>query len=434
MMNKKSETTRRDFMKNAAVLASAAVAGAAVPRNVRAAGSDIIRIGMIGCGSRCTGAAVEALTADPGTRLVAMCDVIPDRIQEKRKRLTQQFQDRIAVDDDHCFAGLGGYRHVIEASDVVLIACAAKFHPWYALQALEAGKHVFVEKPHGIDPLGIQTLKKAAALAEEKKLCLVSGLQSRYHSGYAETIQRIYDGDIGEIISFEENFLRAPYAVTQREPWMSELQWQCSTQYHFTWLSGDDVPQSLVHNLDRVSWVMHDVPPLKCHGLGGRSTMTDHIYGTVFDHHSVVYEYENGVKVFAFCRTTDNCFNDNSSIVYGTKGKASLLGTEIWGDKAWKWKGSCNPYQVEHDVLFRAIRSGEPVNNGAYMAQSTLMGIMGQISCYTGEEIYWDKISQSDFSFGPRPEACNDDMEPPVLPGEDGSYPTFRPGITKLLG
>lgn len=427
-------TTRRDFLKNSALLASAAVAGSSgIARNAYAAGSDIIKVGMIGCGGRCTGAAVEALTADPGVRLVAMCDILDERIKAKRERLKQQFKDRIMVDDDHCFAGFDGYKHVIESADVVLIANAAKFHPFHALQALKAGKHVFVEKPHGIDPLGMKVLKQAVDLAKEKGLCLVSGLQSRYHTGYAETVQRIHDGAIGAIITIEENFLRPPYVITQREPWMSELVWQCSTQYHFNWLSGDDVPQSLVHNLDRSSWVMHDTAPAKCHGLGGRSSMTDHIYGNVFDHHSVVYEYDNGVKIYAFCRTTDGCYNNTSSIIAGSKGKASILSCEIWGENAWKWDGNCNPYQIEHDVLFGAIRKGEPVNNGEYMARSTMMGIMGQASCYTGEEITWEQINKSEFSYGPKPEECHDDMEPPVLPCENGSYPVYKPGFTRLL-
>ena len=427
-------TTRRDFLKNSAILASAAVAGSgSIARNAYAAGSDIIKVGMIGCGGRCTGAAGEALTADPGARLVAMCDILDVRIKTKRERLKQQFKDQVMVDDDHCFPGFDGYKHVIEASDVVLIANAAKFHPFHALQALKAGKHVFVEKPHGIDPLGIKVLKQAIALAKEKGLCLVSGLQSRYHTGYQETVKRIHDGAIGDVITIEENFLRPPYVITQREPWMSELVWQCSTQYHFNWLSGDDVPQSLVHNLDRSSWVMHDTAPAKCHGLGGRSSMTDPIYGNVFDHHSVVYEYDNGVKIYAFCRTTEGCFNNTSSIIHGSKGKASILSCEIWGENAWKWKKDCNPYQIEHDVLFGAIRKGEPVNNGEYMSRSTMMGIMGQASCYTGEEITWDKINASEFSYGPKPEDCHDGMEPPALPGEDGSYPVYKPGFTRLL-
>ena len=431
---KRQGATRRDFLKNSAILASAAVAGSGgIARNAYAAGSDIIKVGMIGCGGRCTGAAVQALNADPGVRLVAMCDILDERIKAKRERLKQQFKDRIMVDDDHCFPGFDGYKHVIESSDVVLIANAAKFHPFHTLQALKAGKHVFVEKPHGIDPLGIKVLNQAVALAKKKGLCLVSGLQSRYHTGYQETVKRIHDGAIGDVISIEENFLRPPYVITQREPWMSELVWQCSTQYHFNWLSGDDVPQSLVHNLDRSSWVMHDTAPAKCHGLGGRSTMTAPIYGNVFDHHSVVYEYDNGVKIYAFCRTTDGCYNNTSSIIYGSKGKASILSCEIWGENAWKWKDNCDPYQIEHDVLFGAIRKDEPVNNGEYMARSTMMGIMGQASCYTGEEIIWDKINASEFSYGPKPEDCHDDMEPPVLPGKNGSYPVYKPGITRLL-
>lgn len=423
--------TRRDFLKTSAALAAASVPG--IARNAFAAGSDVIRVGMIGCGPRCTGAAAEALTADPGARVVAMCDIIRDRILAKRDRLKQQFKDRIAVDDDHCFTGFDGYKHVIEASDVVLIANAAKFHPLHVMTALQAGRHVFVEKPHAIDPAGIKLLNRAVQVAREKGLCLASGLQSRHHSGYAETVRRIHEGAIGDIVSIEENFLRAPYQITPREPWMSEVEWQCSTQYHFNWLSGDDVPQSLVHNLDRSSWVLGDAAPVKCHGLAGRSSMTDHIYGNVFDHHSVVYEMENGVRVYAFCRTTEGCHNDTSSIVFGTKGRASILNCEIWGENKWRWKGECNPYQVEHDVLFKAIRSGVPVNDGDYMARSTMFGIMGQISCYTGEQITWKRVCESDFSYPPNPEDCHDAMEPPVLPGADGVYPVYRPGYTRLL-
>lgn len=425
--------TRRDFLKATAAAATAASSAAFIARNAHAAGSDVLRVGMIGCGPRCTGAAAEALTADPGARLVAMTDMIPGRIQAKRERLAQQFKDRIAVDDDHCFTGFDGYKRVIEASDVVLIANAAKFHPFHAMAALQAGKHVFVEKPHGIDPAGIRLLGQAAEVAKEKKLCLASGLQSRHHSGYAETIQRIHDGAIGEIVSLEENFLRPPYQITPREPWMSELEWQCSTQYHFNWLSGDDVPQSLVHNLDRASWVLGNQAPVKCHGIAGRSSMTDQLYGNVFDHHSVVYEMENGVRIYAFCRTTEGCYNDTSSIVFGTKGRASIMNCEIWGENAWRWKGDCNPYQVEHDVLFKAIRSGDPVNNGDYMARSTMIGIMGQLSCYTGEEMTWKRVNDSDFAYPPRPEDCHDGMEPPVLPNPDGSYPVYKPGFTRLL-
>jgi predicted dehydrogenase len=337
------------------------------------------------------------------------------------------------VRDNHCFTGFDGYKKVIEASDVVLIANAAKFHPLHAKAAIAAGKHVFVEKPHGIDPYGIKMLQQACDLAKEKKLCVVSGLHSRYHEGYAETVKRIHDGEIGDVIAIEENFLRAPYGITDRKPGLTELEWQCSTQYHFTWLSGDDVPQSLVHNLDRSRWVLHEQVPLKCHGLGGRSTMIEGKYGNVFDHHSVIYEQESGVRIYAFCRTTTGCYDESSSIILGSKGKASLLNCRIWGEKNWRWQGQCDPYQIEHDRLFAAIRSGTPINNGDYMTRSTLTTIMGQISCYTGKQITWEEINASDFAFPPKPEDCHDGMEPPVKPGPDGSYPVYIPGQTKLI-
>ncbi len=425
-------TTRRDFLKASTGVASAAALGA-LKVAAYAGGSDTIRVGMIGCGGRNSGAAAQALTADKGARLVAMCDIFMDRVKAVRRVLRERKGEQVGADDDHCFAGFDGYKHVIEASDVVVIANAAKFHPLHALSAIKAGKHVFVEKPHGIDPAGMKTMQQAAELAKQKGLCLVSGLQSRYHTGYAETVQRIYDGQIGDVIAIEENFLRGPYGVIDRKPGLSEVQWQCSTQYHFRWLSGDDVPQSLVHNLDRSRWVMHDQNPVKCHGLGGRSSMTEPIYGDVFDHHSVVYEFANGVLIYAFCRTTTGCYGDSSSTILGSKGKASVTGCRIWGETNWRWTGRCDPYQIEHDVLFKAIRSGEPVNNGDYMVPSTLITVMGQISCYTGKEVTLEQIKQSDYFYPPRPEDCHDGMEPPVKTEANGSYPVPLPGRTRMI-
>jgi myo-inositol 2-dehydrogenase/D-chiro-inositol 1-dehydrogenase len=424
--------TRRDFLKASTGVASASVLGA-LNIGAYAGGSDLIRVGMIGCGGRNSGAANQALAADKGARLVAMCDIFLDRVKAVRELLRKEKGAQVVADDDHCFAGFDGYKHVIESSDVVVIANAAKFHPLHAFSAIQAGKHVFVEKPHGTDPAGMKVMRKAADLAKEKGLCLVSGLQSRYHTGYQETVQRIYDGAIGDIITIEENFLRAPYVVIDRKPGLTEVQWQCSTQYHFRWLSGDDVPQSLVHNLDRSSWVMHNQVPVKCHGLGGRSSMIEPIYGDVFDHHSVVYEFANGVRIYAFCRTTTGCYNETSSIIFGAKGKADITACRITGENPWRWTGKCDPYQREHDLLFAAIRAGKPINNGEYMIPSTLTGIMGQISCYTGKEVTMEQMKQSDFYYPPKPEDCHDGMEPPVKPDASGSYPTLVPGRTKLL-
>jgi len=432
----KHETSRREFLKTSATVATALALGSFdVRRGAHAAGSDTIRVGMIGCGGRCTGAAVDAMDADPGVRLVAMADVFMDRVQGKRKHLKGQKPQQVAVDDDHCFDGFDGYKRVIESVDVVLIANAAKFHPLHMKAAIEAGKHVFVEKPHAIDPAGIKVVIAACELAKQKRLCVVSGLQSRYHPGYRETVKRIHDGAIGEVVAIEENFLRAPYVLYARKPGLNEVQYQCSNQYHFSWLSGDDVPQSLVHNLDRASWVMREQAPIKCHGLGGRSSMFGEIYGNVFDHHSVIYQFANGVKMYAFCRTQERCYNEVSSILLGSKGRCDLLSLRITGETKWRYSGrqDASPYKIEHKELFAAIRSGRPINNGDYMARSTLIGIMGQISCYTGKEVTWEQISKSDFYFPPKPEECRVDMEPPVKLGADGSYPVYIPGKTKLL-
>jgi len=426
--------SRRDFLKTSTVAASAAAIGTLeLSRSAYGAGSDTLRVGMIGCGGRNAGAAVQALSADPGTRLVAMCDIFRDRVNAKRDEIKAQKGEQVTVDDAHCFTGFDGYKHVIEASDVVLIANAAKFHPLHAISAIRAGKHVFVEKPHGIDPLGVKLMQQACDLAKEKKLSIVSGLHSRFHTGYAETVKRIQDGAIGDVVTIEENFLRAPYGITERKPGLTELEWQCSTQYHFRWLSGDDVPQSLVHNMDRASWVLGNAVPIKCHGLGGRSTMTEPIYGDVFDHHSVVYEFDKGVRIYALCRTTTGCYDESSSLIFGSKGRASITGCRIWGEKNWRWQDQCDPYQIEHNKLFAGIRSGEPVNCGAYMARSTMITVMGQISCYTGKEVSWEQVNKSDFYYSPKAEECRDGMEPPTKPEASGSYPVPAPGRTILI-
>jgi len=424
--------SRRDFIHTSTMAASGIALGLSVERAAHAGSSDIIRVGMIGCGGRNAGAASQALAADPGARLTAMCDIFMDRIKAKREILRQQKSAQVNVDDAHCFTGFDGYKHVIETSDVVLIANAAKFHPFHAMAAIRAGKHVFVEKPHGIDPRGVKLMQQACDLAKEKKLCLMSGLHSRHHPGYAETIKRIQDGAIGDVVTIEENFLRAPYGVTERKAGLSELEWQCSTQYHFRWLSGDDVPQSLVHNLDRASWVLGNKAPIKCHGLGGRSTMIEPVYGDVFDHHSIVYEFENGVRVYALCRTTTGCYDEDSSLVFGTKGRASIKACRIWGAANWRWQGECDPYQIEHDKLFTAIRSSNPINSGNYMARSTMITVMGQLSCYTGKEMTWEEINQSEFFYPPKPEDCHDGMESPTKPGPDGSYAVPAPGRSKM--
>ncbi len=211
---------------------------ATIPLAAYAAGSDIIRVGVIGCGMRGPAAALNAMNADKGVHLVAMADPVMDRIKERRTELKLKKPDQMQVDDDHCFTGYDSYKPVIESSDVVLIATAAKFHPYYLLKAVEAVKHVFVEKPHAIDPSGAKMVRAACDLARKKGLSVVSGLQSRYHTGYQEAVKRIHDGAIGRVVAIEENFLRPPYVLCPRRAGQTEVEYQGSNQYHFHWLSG----------------------------------------------------------------------------------------------------------------------------------------------------------------------------------------------------
>ena len=427
--------SRRDFLR-ASASAGTALGGLTIASSAHAAGSGTIRVGVIGSGTRGPAAAQNAMNAGQDIHIVAIADICMDRIQQTRTALKAKYPDQVAVDDAHCFTGFEAYRHVIESSDVVIIANAAKFHPMHLRAALEAGKHVFLEKPHAIDPYGIHMLRAALDLAARKKLCVVSGLQSRYHPGYQETIKRVHDGAIGEIVSIQETWLRAPYILRERKSGMTEVEHQAANQYHFHWLSGDDLTQTLIHNLDRSSWAMHDQAPVRAWGLAGRSTLKGEVYGDVFDHHSAVYEFANGVKVYAYCRTIDNCYDENSSIIYGTKGRCDLLKLQITGETNWEHPGPKSKngaYDLEHVALFNAIRSGTTINNGDYMVRSTQFALLGQFACYTGKLVTWDQMTASQYCHLPRPEDVRADMEAPVKPGPDGVYPLpFTPGAANL--
>ena len=425
-----SRISRRTFVLGSAT-AGAAVGTLPLARSAHAAGNDLIRVGLVGCGGRGTGAAAQAMRADPGVRLVAMADVFASRVATRRNALNAQHPDQMAVDDDHCFVGLDAYQHVVEASDVVLIANAAKFHPIQMVTALEAGKHVFVEKPHAIDPAGIRQAARACELAKQQNLGVLSGLHSRFQANIRETVRRIHDGQIGQIVAIEENFLRAPYGNTRRSPEMTELENQYANQYRFSWLCGDDVTQSLVHNLDRATWALGETPPLRCHGLGGRSG-AQNLLGDVFDHHSVVYHYANGVRLYAHCRTSLNCYNEYSSIIMGTQGIAWPMAGRITGQHAWEHEGAVpNPHQAEQTEFFASLRAGKPLHCGDYMTRSTLVAIMGQLSCYSGQQITWEAAEASDYSLPPAVEDCTWDMDPPTQPDENGVYPVCAvPGFT----
>jgi len=424
--------TRRNFLK----LSAAAAAGATtltVSRGAHAAGNETIRIGLIGCGGRGTKAAAQSLQAGPYVKLVALCDVFDDRLQWTRNHLKKKLPEQVKIDDDHCFIGLDGYKKVIDSVDVVLIACASSFHPMYSEAAIKAGKHVFVEKPHGIDPAGVRRMPAICDLAKQKGLSILSGLHSRFHAGWQETIKRIHDGAIGDIVSIQCMFLRAPYKIEIREPKFTEVQYQFRNWYHFCWLSGDDFPQSLVHNLDRASWVLKEQMPTWAFGLAGRSASFGEKYGDMFDHHSAVFEYANGTRIYAFCRTQADTYHNYSDIIMGTKGTCYLGDCRIEGRTKWRYEGPRNdPYLAEQKALIEAVRNNKPINSGYHMNNSTMVSVLGQLACYSGKPVTWKEVWESDFRFKPSPEKAGMDMTPPTKPDKTGNYPLPMPGITKF--
>jgi myo-inositol 2-dehydrogenase/D-chiro-inositol 1-dehydrogenase len=425
--------SRRDFLK-ATAAGAAAAAGLSIARGAHAAGAEVVKIGMIGCGGRCSGAAAESMHAGPYVKLVAMNDIFENRLQASLKNLKQAAPNQVSVDKDHSFVGFDGYKKVIEAADVVLIACASKFHPMYAEAAIKAGKHVFVEKPHGIDPVGCRRMKAACDLARQKKLSLLSGLQSRFHAGFRECVNRIHDGAIGNVVAIQSMFLRGPYVKVARDPKLTETQYQFSNWYHFRWLSGDDVPQSLVHNMDRVAWVLKEEMPTWCFGLAGRSTSFGEIYGDMFDHHTVVYEYADGKRVYALCQTRDGTYGNSSDIIMGSKGSCDLGACRIRGAIQWQYRGrDKSPYDLEQKALIDSVREGKPINSGYHMVNSTLSTVMGQIACYTGRETRWEDVAKSNLQFGPPPDESTFETRPPSVPDKTGNYPLPVPGVTKLL-
>ncbi len=417
-------TTRRDFLRTSAALAgSAALGQLALERSVHAAASDIIRIGLIGCGGRGTEAAGNAMNAGKDIRLVAMADIFDERLKASREQLKKAKPDQVDVKDDHCFVGFDAYEKLLTSGvDVVLIAAASHFHPRILQASVEAGKHVFCEKPHGIDIPGLKISMAASETAKQKKLSLVSGLCWRYDLGLQETIKRIHDGAIGDIVAIQENYLSNPYIVRDRRPGQTEMEWQMWNWYHFNWLSGDQTAQQLIHSIDKSSWALGDRPPRKVYGMGGRQSATEPKFGDQFDHQAVVFEYENGVRVFGFTRDQSECHKDTNDYILGTKGRCNLIDCRIEGETNWRHdKPRQNMYDLEHAALFQSIRDGKPINNGHYMCLSSALAISAQVACYTGALLTWEDVMNSKRSFAlPR---YGWDVEPPVKPGPDGRYP-----------
>lgn len=425
--------SRRDFLKTSAVLAGTALgAHLALERSAFAAEAGVIRIGLIGCGGRGSQAAVNAMNAGKDVRLVAMADLFGDWLQASRERLKAARPDQVTVDDGHCFTGFDAYKKLLASDvDVVLITPASHFIPEMLTAAIAAGKHVFCEKPHGIDIPGIKACMAAAEEAKKRHLNLVSGLCWRYDPGVRETMKRVLDGAIGDIVAIQENYVSQPYIIRERQPAWSETEYQFRNWYHFNWLSGDQTAQQLIHSLDKASWALRDVPPKRVWGMGGRQTCTEPKFGDQFDHHAVVFEYENGVRLFGFTRDQEDCSRNTSDFIMGTRGRCDLLNHKIEGEKPWRYEGpKRNMYDVEHAELFEAIRAGKAVNNGHYMCLSSALAVAAQIACYSGQILTWEDVMKSQRSFAlPR---YGWDIETPVRPGPDGRYATALQGQAEL--
>lgn len=421
--------TRRGFLKNSA----ATLATTAIVANAHAAGSDVLRIGLIGCGGRGTGAAAQALHADSNVKLTTMGDAFEDRLQFSLASLKKDpaIADKIDVKPEQCFVGFDAYKQVIANVDVVLLTAPPHFRPLHLQAAVDAGKHVFAEKPVAVDAPGVRKVLEICEQARKKNLSIVSGLCLRYDRGFQETMLRIHDGVIGDVTAIQANDLRGPIWVKPRQPDWTDMHWQMRNWYYFTWLSGDFNVEQHVHFLDVAAWIMKDTYPVKAVGMGGRQQRTGPEFGNIYDHHSVVYEYAGGTKLFAWCRQQPRCKNEISAAVMGSKGtglinenKDGLRLTGHKGDALWRYQGQHkNMYQVEHDLLFAAIRNGKPINNGEYMSKSTLLAIMGRMATYTGQTITWDMALNS-----------KEDLTPPKYEWGPIATPEIAvPGKTKFV-
>ncbi len=424
----KSGIERRRFLQTSAAATAAAVTLGQVPF-VHADGNDTLRVGLIGCGGRGTGAAAQALKADQNVRLVAMGDAFRDRVQGSLATLQNDpsFRAKIQVPAERQFAGFDAYQQVINSGvDIVLLCTPPHFRPLHLRAAVAARKHIFAEKPVAVDGPGVRAVLAACEEARRQRLSVVSGLCYRYHDGMRQIVQRIHDGAIGDLVTLQCNYNTGPIWHRIREQGWSDMEWQMRNWYYFTWLSGDFNVEQHVHSLDKMAWLMRDRYPVSCYGVGGRQVRTGPEFGHIFDHMAVVYEFAGGVKCFSQCRQQDGCAKDVSDHVMGSRGTATLLESfRITGPNAWSVPRPAtrdDMYQREHNELFAGIPPGNPINNGDYMAKSSLMGIMGRMACYTGQVVTWEQALNS-----------REDLTPPRY--EWGALPVAavaRPGITPL--
>ncbi len=436
-MSKNNNTTRRTFLKHSsATLIGSSVLAQAAALGAHAGSQETLRIALIGCGGRGAGAANQALsTHNQGpVELVAMADAFENRLKGTLEHLRKQHPGRVKVPAERQFVGFDAYKKAIDSDvDVVVMATPPGFRPIHFQYAIDQGKHVFMEKPVAVDAPGIRQVLAAGKKAKEKNLKVGVGLQRHHSAKYQETIRRIHDGAIGDLVLLRVYWNSGGVWVRAREAGETEMQYQMKNWYYFNWLCGDHITEQHIHNLDVGNWLMKGFP-VSAQGQGGRQVRNGIDHGEIYDHHMVEFTYANGTKMLSQCRHIPQCWNSVSEHAHGTQGTSNVGAGQIApasGDK-WRFRGEDpDHYQVEHDKLFAAIRQNRPHNEAEYGAKSTMTSILGRMATYSGQMIQWDEAIASELSLAPAHYAW--DAKPPTLPDADGRYPIPMPGTTQVL-
>ena len=430
----KPSSSRREFLKTTSTLVAggAAFGSLSLARSAHAAeNDDTLRIALIGCGGRGTGAAADALSEGGNVKLVAVADAFADQIERSLKSLGP-FSDKIDVPADRQFVGFDAYKQAIDAGvDVVILTTSPGFRPMHFEAAVAAGKHVFMEKPVAVDAPGVRKILAAAEEAKKKNLKVGVGLQRHHEKVYLETIQRLQDGAIGDILAARVYWNGAGIWTRPRQPNQTEMEYQMRNWYYFNWLCGDHICEQHIHNLDVINWLKNGYP-VEANGMGGREVRKGEDYGQIYDHHFVEFTYADGSKMFSQCRHIPNTWSSVSEHVHGTKGTCHIGGGSIAGENKWRFgeKGP-NPYRVEHVDLFAAIRSDKPYNEAEFGALSTMTSILGRMATYSGQVIKWDEALASQIDYSPKEYSFK--ATPPVIPDASGNYPVPVPGVTKTV-
>ncbi|HQU42660.1 MAG: hypothetical protein B7Z73_02755 [Planctomycetia bacterium 21-64-5] len=439
--------TRREFLARSSTLAVGAALGtSALLRSAHAGGDETIKIALVGCGARGTGAAVQALSTSGPVELWAMADAFPDRLRGSLDALaaTPNMSPRIKVPGERQFVGLDAYRQAIDSGvDVVLIAGPPGFRPAHFEYAVKAGKHVFMEKPVATDAPGVRRLLTANEDAKRRGLKIGVGLQRHHDPVYVDLVKRLQDKAVGDITFYRCYWnTAAPAKQPVKHDGLTELEYQIRNWYFFNWLSGDHIVEQHIHNLDVCNW-LQGAPPVSAQGQGGRQVRTGKEYGNIYDHHFIEYTYANGAKMFSQCRQIPGCLNSVAEFAHGTRGWSDVGGGRILptGEAELRLRtkgrarpgstGSGNPYQKEHDALFEAIRSGSDFNEAENGAHSTLTAILGRMATYSGKEVKWDQALASQLMLTTDAEDFN--ASAPVAANADGYYPVAVPGISVAL-